>query len=1224
MPIVWSRSDDDNESRSRKAYAPGTIAVLPLSMQIAFRRKMLSIFGLQLMLLTALVAALTYEATLSKFTRDKFKVTMDLAGPLLGSIVSLGAVYFVRTHFPLNYVMVTVFSFVLSLLVAGVQTWLDTPAGLFCCGFTFMTVCVMIILSGISYRYEGDTIPTGPSAGQASGSDGEVVLRSSLFSGCIAFTVSAVISIILYGILGGSDGFVTLRALGYSLALELVLIVWFSYDASSMYSILTPDEYMSGVVYFYVDLIVLSCAAFFLAGVMFVAAMFCPTASFGYCNCNGCLCFSRNRQEEENDDGGVIPYEVDSDVHEEAVEPVPEVSADKQKQIVRRVRAIVTVLQDSLLLKDTLREIRAHFELDAVKVQAGEEGTRDTVDHRPTLVGYGLGSFCASSNAVHQLGFLVALNGALREYHTNVDANDAKNSVLSQHKVEIFDPAMNKSDAAILQHFEIGVIEENEHGRRRVDHNTVFFMPHCGKGLYQNVLACNWGPAVKKIIVIGNSFSAYGDRVLSAIDREGLVLVDVLPYLKEVSLSYGVSKTHEDFTRYEAAFNDMSLHSFPSNLTECAFRDDVKLTKRMAALASAAHGPNTPRAGNNNYARELEASNLAAGHHRTNVKDNEGSPEEPEDKSGVSAVFSPRHEAHSITEHYAITRHLGEGSYSTVKQVTHRKKGGFYACKIVDKLSLSDVDRSALSHEVRVLSSVSHANIMRLYEVIEDDAKCYLVTELAEGGDLFDRIVKQGKFPEREAQKVAAALVEALHYCHTHSIVHRDVKPENVLLSGDDVKLCDFGFARQLSHPEEQASDSCGTPGYAAPEILDGRSYGLEVDVFSLGVVTYIMLCGYPPFPMKLAQLRTHRFNVRYPSKDWAAIHPDVKTLISKMLHVDPTERPPMAELRSHPWIQVGRATLERLRREGEERRRLADLTRRQQAASAIRKKLVIGGFEAVKYGRNGLPHRTKLRLSTDGKCLSWQPKLLKRSLLRYQNARGFTSLFGIGGKEHSSNSQPDLHSPQIADDRIPNGGMASNDHDESEQSTGTTSASPPRSADSSNSCASPSSSTSDAINEKRLWWRSLRRERGTKTERTASGGFTLNFSSRAESNPSSPVSPMASPKVQVMTPSATSPLDDSIKLNDIREMLTGDNASFFAGHATNLPNTAKRAVDPACVLSVCTRFRELHLEFPNEGSKFGWARKTIESINSGDGGGKFAILALGSLDLSPTRQIRK
>lgn len=231
-------------------------------------------------------------------------------------------------------------------------------------------------------------------------------------------------------------------------------------------------------------------------------------------------------------------------------------------------------------------------------------------------------------------------------------------------------------------------------------------------------------------------------------------------------------------------------------------------------------------------------------------------------------------------QHYAITRHLGEGSYSTVKQVTHRKKGGFYACKIVDKASLSAVDRAALSQEVHVLARISHDNIMRLHEVIEDDTKCYLITELAEHGDLFDRIVKQGKFPQREAQRVIAALAEALHYCHSKNIIHRDIKPENVLLSGDTVKLCDFGFAKQLRDFSEQSVDSCGTPGYAAPEILDGKPYGIEVDVFSLGVVMYIMLCGYPPFPMKLAQLRTHRFNVRFPSKDWAYIDPSVKELV--------------------------------------------------------------------------------------------------------------------------------------------------------------------------------------------------------------------------------------------------------------------------------------------------------------------------------------------------------
>lgn len=231
-------------------------------------------------------------------------------------------------------------------------------------------------------------------------------------------------------------------------------------------------------------------------------------------------------------------------------------------------------------------------------------------------------------------------------------------------------------------------------------------------------------------------------------------------------------------------------------------------------------------------------------------------------------------------QHYAITRHLGEGSYSTVKQVTHRKKGGLFACKIVDKLSLSPVDRVALDHEIRVLSSVAHENVMRLHEVIEDDVKCYLVMELAENGDLFDRIVKQGKFQERDAQRVLGGLVEALYYCHSKAIIHRDIKPENVLLSGDNVKLCDFGFAKQLGSVQEQSTDSCGTPGYAAPEILDGKPYGIEVDVFSLGVVTYIMLCGYPPFPMKLSQLRTHRFNVRFPSKDWINISASVKELV--------------------------------------------------------------------------------------------------------------------------------------------------------------------------------------------------------------------------------------------------------------------------------------------------------------------------------------------------------
>ncbi|DAZ95832.1 TPA: hypothetical protein N0F65_008551 [Lagenidium giganteum] len=588
-------------------------------------------------------------------------------------------------------------------------------------------------------------------------------------------------------------------------------------------------------------------------------------------------------------------------------------------------------------------------------------------------------------------------------------------------------------------------------------------------------------------------------------------------------------------------------------------------------------------------------------------------------------------------QHYAITRHLGEGSYSTVKQVTHRKKGGMYACKIVDKLSLSPVDRVALGHEVRVLKTVDHEHIMKLHEVIEDDAKCYLIMELAEHGDLFDRIVKQGKFPEPEAQQVVGALVEALHYCHNKSIIHRDVKPENVLLSGDNVKLCDFGFAKQLQDMTEQSVDSCGTPGYAAPEILDGKPYGVEVDVFSLGVVTYIMLCGYPPFPMKLSQLRTHRFNVRFPSKDWANVNPTVKELISLMLSVNPKARPSMKDLRVHPWIAQGREAMAALRKAAAERQIMEEQQRKQQLAEAIRKKLVSGGFEAVKHGRSGLPHRTKLRLSSDGKELSWQPKLLKRGLLRYHNARGLSSFFGGGSDKkkgvaspgrvnsNNNNNNQQQHSPRLVQQhpRISRlssyeaGGRRSepivSDETDHGSLVGLSSLSITGSAASSMSTVSvTNSSNADAINEKKIWWRSLRRDRG-RAERSNSGGFSFSFSRRSAGSfdgstnangavlSPGPASPGLDSPMSVGTPDRG--LDTSILLADVTQLLIGGQCSFFQSsdkesNDNNSSSPTKHPkVDLSCVLSIATRFRELHLEFANEESRDGFAYLVQASV---------------------------
>uniref|UniRef100_A0AAV1TZX1 SRR1-like domain-containing protein n=1 Tax=Peronospora matthiolae TaxID=2874970 RepID=A0AAV1TZX1_9STRA len=271
-------------------------------------------------------------------------------------------------------------------------------------------------------------------------------------------------------------------------------------------------------------------------------------------------------------------------VDEEVGAPLAEVSTAKQLQIVQRVRAIANEsLRDSALLKDALRAIVKQFHL----TEACTSLDKDAEDERLVVVGYGLGSFCASSNAVHQLGFLVALKQALDNgWRLTADAKDAAKPDGIQPAVELFDPVMNKSDAVIAEQLGMTVIQENEHGRRKVVCNTVFFMPHCAKVLYENVLACNWGLAVKQLVIIGNSFSAYGDRVLAAEERRELLLEKVVPYLEEVPLPCGVAKQHENFACYEAAFNDLSVHSFPSELLNSALANDLDLIARMAAVAS--------------------------------------------------------------------------------------------------------------------------------------------------------------------------------------------------------------------------------------------------------------------------------------------------------------------------------------------------------------------------------------------------------------------------------------------------------------------------------------------------------------------------------------------------------------------------------------------------------------------------------------------------------------
>jgi calcium/calmodulin-dependent protein kinase I len=257
---------------------------------------------------------------------------------------------------------------------------------------------------------------------------------------------------------------------------------------------------------------------------------------------------------------------------------------------------------------------------------------------------------------------------------------------------------------------------------------------------------------------------------------------------------------------------------------------------------------------------------------------------------------------------YQLKGELGKGNYSVVVAAINTGSGMQVAVKCVDKKKLTKEDDEALKVEVAILHALGHPHIIRLYDWFEDLTNYFVVTEFMGGGELFDRIVKREYYSEEDAQKVVRTIVSVLKYLHERNIVHRDLKPENILLLSqkDDssIKIADFGFARVVNVKGQ--TTACGTPGYVAPEIINGKPYGLTVDIWSLGVIIYILLCGYPPFyNQNQAQLfkliREGKFVFDKPY--WDPISADAKGLIKAMLTVDIKQRPNIDGVMSHPWV---------------------------------------------------------------------------------------------------------------------------------------------------------------------------------------------------------------------------------------------------------------------------------------------------------------------------------
>lgn len=255
---------------------------------------------------------------------------------------------------------------------------------------------------------------------------------------------------------------------------------------------------------------------------------------------------------------------------------------------------------------------------------------------------------------------------------------------------------------------------------------------------------------------------------------------------------------------------------------------------------------------------------------------------------------------------YHLGRTLGRGHFAVVKLARHVNTGQLVAVKMIDKTKLDVMATSHLLQEVRCMRLVQHPNVVRLYEVIDTPTTLYLVMELAEGGDLYDYILRhEGGVAEGTAKRHFAQIVRAVAYCHQLHVVHRDLKPENVVFFPQQgaVKLTDFGFSN-LFQPGAMLATSCGSLAYSAPEILLGEEYDAPaVDIWSLGVILYMLVCGVPPFQETndsetLVMILDCRYCVPEHVSD------DCRDLISMMLQKNPSRRASLEEIEAHHWLQ--------------------------------------------------------------------------------------------------------------------------------------------------------------------------------------------------------------------------------------------------------------------------------------------------------------------------------